>query len=122
MQPVSNDKRASIIAAKERGESAEAIMTWFNVSRSTVGRMWRKYKKTGSYFPVPYTGRRSDVTPETDEQIKAKIKETPDITLEQLLAELPINLTVSGLSKRLSRMGLSYKKRHSSPAGSSVRM
>ena len=122
MKPISNDKRSDIIAAKQRGEPVVVIKRWFNVSDSTISRIWTKFKKTGSYLPIPYQGRRSDITPERDEKIKARIKENPDITLEQLLSEEKINLSVSGLSRRLSRMGLSYKKRHSTPTDSSEKM
>jgi transposase len=102
MQPVSNDKRADIVAAKQRGESVVTIKKWFNISDSSISRIWNKFKKTGSYTPIPYTGRKSDITPETDIKIRVKIKETPDITLDELINELSLNLTVSGLSKRLA--------------------
>ena len=111
MQPISNDKRADIVAAKQRGESVTTIKKWFNISESTISRIWNKFKNTGSYKPIPYTGRKSDITPETDNKIRAKIKETPDITLDELINELSLNLTVSGLSKRLESMDLSFKKR-----------
>ena len=55
VKPVSNDKRADIVAAKQRGEPVVVIKKWFNVSDSTISRIWNKFKKTGSYEPVPYT-------------------------------------------------------------------
>ena len=111
MQPVSNDKRLDIIAAKQRNEAVKSIKRWFNVSDSTISRIWNKYLKTGSFLPIPYTGRKSDITPQQDEQIRLKIQENCDITIEKLISELQLNITVSGLSRRLEKMGLSYKKR-----------
>lgn len=115
MKPISNDKRADIIAAKQRKEPVKSIKKWFNVSESTISRIWNKFLKTGSFLPTPYTGRRSDITPEQDEQIRLKIKENFDITLENLIDELQLEITISGLSRRLDKMGLSYKKRRCTP-------
>ena len=111
MKPISNDKRADIIAAKQRNESVKNIMQWFNVCERTIGRIWNKYLKTGTYEAIPYTGRKSDITKEKEEEIYKKVKETPDITLEDLIEELDINLTVSGLSRHMAKMGLTLKKR-----------
>jgi len=111
MQPVSNDKRANIVAAKKRGESVISIKKWFDVSDSTISRIWNKFINTGSYTPIPYLGRKSDITPETDDKIRAAIKENPSVTLEDLISNLSLNLTVSGLSRRLAKMDLSLKKR-----------
>lgn len=111
MQPVSNDKRADIITAKQRNEPVKSIKRWFNVSDSTISRIWNKYLKTGSFLPIPYTGRKSDITPEQDEAICLKIKENCDITIEKLISELQLEITISGLSRHLEKMGLSFKKR-----------
>ncbi len=111
MQPVSNDKRADIISAKQRQEPVKSIKRWFNVSDSTISRIWNKYLKTGSFLPIPYKGRKSDITPQQDEQIRLKIQENCDITIEKIISELQLNITVSGLSRRLEKMGLSFKKR-----------
>ena len=121
MQPISKDMRAAIIAAKERNEPVAQIKKWLNVSDSTISRIWNRFLKTGCYLPTPYTGRKSDITPEMDNQIKEKITETPDITLEELIEALEINLTISGLSRRLAKMGLTYKKRRSIQMDKSVK-
>jgi transposase len=110
MQPISNDKRADIIKAKQRNESVETIKEWFNISESSISRIWNKFLKTGSYLPIPYVGRKSDITPAQDEQIRLKIKENCDIRLEDLISELSLELTISGLSRHLKKMGISLKK------------
>src|SRR5215470_9287216 len=66
VKPISNDKRESIIAAKQRNEPVEQIKKWLGLSNSTISRVWNKYLKTGSYEPIPYTGRKSDISPEKD--------------------------------------------------------
>jgi transposase len=75
--------------------------------------VWRKFRETGAYLPIPYTGRKSTLTAEQDRQIKTKIAETPDITLNELRAELSLDLSESGLSLHLKKIGLPFKKRRS---------
>ena len=112
MQPISNDKRQNIIEAKQRNESVEIIIKWFNVSASSISRIWNKYLKTGDYSSIPYAGRKSDITKEKDDEIREYIKNNNDATLEEMIEALSINLTISGLSRHLNKMDLSYKKRH----------
>lgn len=110
MRPVSNDKRADIIAAKKRKESVKTIKAWFNVSESTISRIWNQYLKTDSFLPIPYTGRKSNITADQDEAIRSKIEENCDITREKLISELQLNIKESGLSRHLKKIGLSLRK------------
>ncbi|MDR2204518.1 MAG: hypothetical protein LBE76_09570 [Nitrososphaerota archaeon] len=114
MRPVSNEKRELIIEAKKRDESEKTIMKWVkNTSRSSIGKIWKLYRTTGSYQPKPYKGNNRKITPQTEEKIRQTIKEKPDITLQELIDELSLNVGESGLSRRLKKMGLTYKKRRS---------
>jgi transposase len=96
-----------------RKEKRSSISLWLNVSLSTIDKVWRKFRETGAYLPIPYTGRKSTLTSEQDQQIRAKIAETPDITLNELREELSLDLSESGRSLHLKKMGLSFKKRRS---------
>ncbi|MCL2643722.1 MAG: helix-turn-helix domain-containing protein, partial [Candidatus Bathyarchaeota archaeon] len=111
--PVSDDKRADIIAAKQRNEPVAQIKKWFNISERTISRIWNKYQKTGTYQPTPCLGRKSKLSKETDQQIKDTIAETPDITLNELIDKLSLDLTEGGLSFHLKKLGLTFKKRSS---------
>jgi transposase len=113
VRPISDDKRADIIAAKQRKEPVALIKKWFNISESTISRIWNKYQKTGKYTPTPYTGRKSGITKEKEEQIRDAIAKTPDITLNELREELSLDITEGGLSFHLKAMGLTFKKRRS---------
>jgi transposase len=108
--------------AKQRNEKRETIAYWLNVSISTVDKVWRRFKETGSYSPTPYTGRKSKIDEETDKRIRAEIKANIDITLEEMIEKLSLPLTPSGLCRKLDRMGLSYKKRHSMQKNSNGKM
>jgi len=62
-------------------------------------------------------GNNRKITPQTEEKIRQTIKEKPDITLQELIDELSLNVSESGLSRRLKKMGLTYRKRCSIQMG-----
>ena len=57
MKPMSNEKRELLIAAKQRGEKEEDIAKWLDISKGSVGTIWRLFRNTGSFLPTAYTGR-----------------------------------------------------------------
>jgi len=105
--------RENIVLAMQRKEKRSTISMWLNVSISTIDKVWHKFKKTGAYLPIPYTGRKSTLTKKQEEEIRAKIQQTPDITILELIAELSLDMTESGLSRHLKKMDLTFKKRRS---------
>ena len=113
MKPISNEDRERIIKHKENGETEENISKWLFISIRSVYKILALHKNTGSILPKPYTGNNRKVTKEQDDLIRAAIHETPDITLLELIDKLDLNISESGLSKHLKKMGLTFKKRHS---------
>ena len=111
MRATSEEKRQQIIEAKLRGEKVKTIILWTNVSKSTIDKVWKRYKETGNSFPIPYTGRISKITPEIEQGIRAKIAVQSDITLEELIEELDLPIKKSQLSKLTIAWGLPFKKR-----------
>jgi len=98
-----NKTRENIILAMQRKEKRGTIALWLNVSISTIDKVWRKFKETGTPLPIPYTGRKSSLTQEQNQQIHAKIQQTPNITLNELINELNLNISQSGLSRHLKK-------------------
>ena len=113
MRPVDNKTRENIIAAKNRSEKRETISLWLGVSISTIDKVWRRFVETGSFLATPYTGRKSNIDTETDGRILEAIRQCPDISLTELIDELSLPLSPSGLFRKLNRVDLSYKKRRS---------
>ena len=114
MRPTSDEKRQIIIQAKKRGENEKTILNWVkDISRSSITKIYKQYQTTGTHQPKPYKGSKSHLSKEQDQQIRDKIKQTPDITINELIEELQLDITESGLSKHLKAMDLSFKKRHS---------
>ena len=111
MKPISKETRELIISAKERGEKENDIVTWLKVGKRTIGAIWKRYKDTGNISPTPYKGRSSCLSEGKIEEIKATIKERPDITLAETIEELTLPIKKSQLSRLLNKLGLSYKKK-----------
>ena len=111
MKPISNEKRELLISAKQRGEKEEDISKWLDISKSSVGTIWGLYRKTGSFLPIPYTGRPSAITGEQIEAINAAEAENPNITLDELIEKLALPIKKSQLSRLLISLDYSFKKR-----------
>ena len=122
MTPISNEKRALLVAAKKRGEVEEEIAKWLEISKSSVGRIWGLYNNTGSYLPSPYPGREPIMSNEKLEEVKLFVSKNPDATLEEIIEELHLPIQKSRLSVLLINAGLSFKKRHSIRTDKSARM
>jgi len=110
-KPLSNDVRKIIIKHKESGKSHQEVANMLLISLNAVYTIWRKYKETGSYEPCPQNGgRKPKVSDEQMEEVFKKVKEQPDITLEELIEELELPIKKSALSLRLIKAGYTFKK------------
>jgi len=100
-----------IIKHKNNGETEENIAKWLFISKGSVTRIWGKFQKTGNMFPDPRAGRKPKVTEAEMDKAIAKQKEKPDITINDLIAECELDITESGMSKKLKKRGITFKKR-----------
>ena len=80
------------------------------IGSSTVYQILALHKKTGSIQPKPYKGNNHKITTTQDTKICQTIKKTPDITLNELITTLGLNVTESGLSKHLKKQDSHIKK------------
>ncbi|MDR1021083.1 MAG: IS630 family transposase, partial [Synergistaceae bacterium] len=48
-RPLSNDLRKRIIEAKLRGDTEDKIASEKEVNKSTVTKLWARYRETGGY-------------------------------------------------------------------------
>ena len=114
MQTYSRDLRERIVAARQRGQSAQEIARLFRVSKRSVERFWRKYLDTGAIAPKPRGGYRRSRLEKHDRKLRRWIKQRADLTLaelqERIAQDLGIQLGTTALWHRLERLGLSYKK------------
>ncbi|MDR2700129.1 MAG: hypothetical protein LBC12_04895 [Nitrososphaerota archaeon] len=121
--PASKEIREKIIHHKQNYVNEKDIANWLAISQSTVTKIWKLHKSTGSIQPRPRTqGRKSLVTQQTMNQITKKIETTPDITLKELIAEFNLHISPVALSKRLVALGYTFKKRRSMQMAKSEQM
>jgi transposase len=110
--PTSKEIREKIIQHKQNYVNETDIAKWLIINQSTVTKIWALHKQTGSTQPRPRTqGRKPQVTQQTMNKITQKIEHQPDITLKELIEEFNLQISPAALSKRLTKLGYTFKKR-----------
>jgi len=113
-KPYSMDLRERAVAAVEEGGlSRHQAAAQFRVGVSSVIRWCDRKRLTGSVAPKAMGGKvKPKLEPHRD-WILARIEEQPDLTLEELRAELAergVKVVVSTIWEFLDREKLSFKK------------
>ena len=113
MQPLSNDLRKRILDAVDNSEgSRRKLAARFKVNTSTITKLLRLRRETGSFEPRPHGG---GVAPPLDgdalERLRRLVEETPDATLEALRQEMGISGSRMIICRALQKLGLPLKKK-----------
>ena len=113
MQPLSNDLRKRILDAVDNKEgSRRKLAARFKVNTSTITKLLRLRRETGSYEPRPHGG---GVEPTLDgdalERLRRLVEETPDATLEALRQEMGVSGSRMIICRALQKLGLPLKKK-----------
>jgi transposase len=107
--PTSKEIREKIIQHKQNYVNQTDIAKYLIISQSTVTKIWKLYKTTGTTQPKPRTqGRKPLVTQQTMNQITQKIQQQPDITLKELVTEFKLPISQAALSKRLITLDYTF--------------
>ena len=111
---LSMDLRERVIAAVDEGVSRRQVAERFGVSASSAIRWCQLQRDSGDARPMPQGGdRRSQRIEAEAVRILSLVRETPDITLEEIKAELAergLLFSVSAIWRFLDRRGLTFKK------------
>lgn len=112
------DLREKVAAFVDRGYACREAARVFGVSASFVVKMMARRRATGSLAALPRGGRRGKLDPHHGFLVAA-VEEQPDQTMPELAAKLlaarGVQVAPASLSRFLIRIGLTRKKRHSSP-------
>ena len=109
--PLSIELRKKIILHKQNGEKESDIAKWLLINQSTVTKIWRQFREEKTLeTKVHKRGRKPAFCEKKMEEIKAKITEQPDITLEELVEVFELKISISALSRKLTKADLTYKK------------
>lgn len=125
MGSYSLDLRTRIVKAHvEEGQTKSAVARRFEVSRWTVGRYVKRAAK-GSLAATPHPGGRQRLAEAEREVLQAQVNAHGDWTLEQhaeaLLKATGVEIKKSSVGNYLKRLGITHKKRASSPQSGTKR-
>lgn len=117
MATFSIDLRERIVAAYDRGDGTrQQIADRYTVSLGMVKKLLQQRRHTGDIAPRHrYSGRKPKITAKYQHQLRRLVRDQPDMTLEELREAIGLSCTPQAIHYALERMGLSLKKRRSSP-------
>jgi len=109
----SQDLRGRVIAARDRGMKTKQVADLFNVSPAWVRRVMQRRREHGETSPRPRGG--VTVVKIDMQRLRELVAQQPDATVRELHERLGIDCSQSAVDMALRRMGLSFKKRRSTP-------
>jgi transposase len=119
--PLSVDLRMRVVEAyKEEGLTYGEAAARFGIGYATVNRWLRLHRETQQLAPKPTPGRVRRISLEGDEIVRRLVREQPDATLKELAERYGAlegrRLPVALMQRAVARLGLTLKKRSSTPA------
>ena len=118
--PYSQDFRDRVLGAYDRQMRTKDIAEVFQISPSWARRLKQRRRENGETSPRPMGGKRFEKIDRA--RLAELVKEQPDATLSELRERLGVVCGQSAISMALKRMGLSFKKRRSTPRSRTGRM
>ena len=121
MKPYSQDLRDRVVQDVNCGACSQSdAAVKYSVSLSFVQKLMKRVRETGSTAAKLATGGVKRRLAEAEKLIRAEVKHNPDVTLNTLCAQVEAELGVrsddSMMSRELKRLGITLKKRSSTPA------
>ena len=107
----SKDLRLKVLAAVDRGQSQSAVARAFGISTKSVYRFIKRREQSGN-VEAHKTGPRGPMklTPADDQVMLHRVRLKPGITATELMPLLSVEVALSTVCRRLTRLGLSLKK------------
>lgn len=117
MKTLSLDLRERIVGAYDAQEGTrEEIASRFRVSLGMVKKLLQQRRKTNELgHRHRYSGRKAKILPEYRDKLTTLVAAQPDLTLAQIRQKLAMSCTVPAVHYALVALGLTYKKRRSTP-------
>lgn len=117
--PYSQDLRDRVLAAYDRGMRTKQIAEVFDVSRAWARRIKQRRQERGETSP------RKMGSPGVFKIDRARladlVAQQPDATAAELRERLGVACSESGVYAALKKLGLSFKKRRSTPRNRTAR-
>ncbi len=107
-----NEARELLVKAYEKSHNAHEVAKNFSVDISTVYRLARQKRKTGSAkLCTKNCGRKPSLSPEDLDNIDKAIQERLDITIDEIIEKLNLHVVNETVRKAVIKMGYVYKKK-----------
>lgn len=123
-QAYSDDLRARVLAAVDRGGRVYEIAGLFEVSVSYIYKALARRRDFGVETALPRTGRPGRKLDRHLDALAAYVAAHPDATLVELVdwsqRERSVRVCVATMWATLEALELSHKKRHATPPSRSV--
>jgi transposase len=110
MRPYPMELRVRILAAIDAGEGTSEVARTFTVSPAWVRRLAQRRRQTGEVRPRVAADTRTPKLRDHLPRIRELLAATPDLTLTELRAELPVVVALSTLWAAVRSLGLTFKK------------
>jgi transposase len=128
MIPYSNDLREKIILFFENHPdyTQQEVADEFGVSHSFIEKLLQRQRTTNSSAALPRGGGQKSKLRDHEEKIREFVAAQPDITLDELRAQLKsatgLEASRAALCRELQRLNLPRKKRLINQVSKNVRM
>ena len=106
------ETRLLLLKAIANGTKVTDAAKAYCVNRSTVTRLIRQMKETGSVEPKTYLrGRKPSLSEEDLQNIDNLLQEQPDITISEIKETLNLKVCEETIRKAVLKLGYVYKKK-----------
>lgn len=103
-----------IVKSIERGVKQCHLAVQFGIQKSTVSKIWNRYKKSGCLRKTPRSGRPKKTDEYVDKMIVRSSTNNPRLTATDIRSDLrkyrKIDVSVSTVQRRLRQKGLFGRK------------
>lgn len=119
IEPYSLDLRERAVALLDEGANSPEVAEVLGVSDSWVRKMRLRRDRLGHLMPGSPPGKERKLSVDDVVVLGELVDEQPDATLEELVERMAkrqkVRVSISTLSRRLIELGLTRKKRLSTP-------
>ena len=107
-----NETRKLLIQAWNKTHNAKEIAECFSVNTSTVYRLEKRMRETGSVETrTSLRGRKRVLTEKDIRKIDHLIQKQPDITIHEILEKLQLHVSDETVPKAVIKLSYVYKKK-----------
>ena len=104
MQPILTEMRQKILDDCDNGMTEKAAAKKWNVGRSTIAKIKKQRRDTGSIEPIkPKSGPKAKLA-EHRGLLRQIMEKTPNATLEEIRDRLPVKVCVATIYNELQKL------------------